>query len=94
MRVSIPADPPALTDWQALAVRAFGDLMGERAISSEVMGPIYWRAIAAWCDRYGVRDAEPFIELVQQIDRDYLSADSPTASNKSRTAHAKGFTRH
>lgn len=85
---------PALTERQRLAVRAFQDLAGERAVSSEYMGPVYWRAIAAWCDRYGVPDAERFIELVQVIDRDYLSAASTKNSHRKNPRHHKGAKGH
>lgn len=74
-------------------MRAFQDLAGERGIASEFLGPIYWRAIAAWCERYGVQDAEQFIELVQAIDRDYLSAATAKNPHRANPRHAQGAKR-
>ena len=81
---------PPLTERQQLAMRAFHDLTGERGIASEFLGPIYWRAIAAWCERYAVPDSETFIDLVQAIDREYLSENSSANSNRKNPRHAQG----
>jgi hypothetical protein len=86
--------PPPLTDWQALAMRAFMDLSGERAVASEFIGPIYWRAISAWCDRYRVPNLEAFVELVQAIDRDYLNAESSKRAGKQDSPAAPRHKRH
>jgi hypothetical protein len=47
-------------------------LCGERAVGFS-LGPVPWRAIVAWCDRYRVADAEWLIELVQAIDTEWLA---------------------
>jgi hypothetical protein len=71
--VPILRDAPALTAAQDLALLAWRDLAGERQMGF-ALGPIPWRAITAWCDRYRVADPEGLIELVQAIDVEWLSA--------------------
>jgi hypothetical protein len=80
-------DAPIVTPRLQLALLAFGDLFGERPIGM-ALGPISWRAIVAWSDRYQVPDREGFIELVQVIDREWLRAGSDNAAtHKDKPAH-------
>jgi hypothetical protein len=80
-------DEPTLSTWQSLAFVAWRDLCGERQVGMAA-GPIPWRAIVAWVDRYEVRDAEFFIELVQAIDAEWLSDGAAKTQTQARPAGA------
>jgi hypothetical protein len=64
-------DEPALTGMLELAMTCWRDLCGERHVGM-ALGPIPWRAIIAWADRYGVAEDEQLVELVQTIDTEWL----------------------
>jgi hypothetical protein len=87
--VAVPMleDEPHLSTWQELAFVAWRDLCGERQFGMSA-GPIPWRAIVAWVDRYEVRDAEFFIELVQTIDAEWLNDGPAKTENQARAAGA------
>lgn len=82
VNVPMMQDCPQLDRQQELAMLVWRDLCGERQIGMSV-GPIPWRAIVQWCDRYMVQDSEYVIELVQAIDAEFLSTD---ATGKSKTS--------
>lgn len=84
---------PTLSKRGQLAFVAWNDLAGERQVG-QCMGPIRWTAIASWCDRYAVPDAEHLIELVQAIDAEWLKDDASTrARPQADTKHAQGSER-
>jgi hypothetical protein len=91
--VPILRDEPKLTHFQSLAFTAWRDLCGERAVGLS-LGPIPWRAIVAWCDRYRVLDAEALIELVQCIDTEWLSSASTRSQHSGDPAATQGQKRH
>jgi hypothetical protein len=91
--VRLLGDEPKLTAFQQLAFTAWRDLCGERAVGLS-LGPIPWRAIVAWCDRYRVSDAEGLIELVQCIDTEWLSHASSRAEHSGDPRAAEGAKRH
>ena len=80
---------PTLTQRQELALLAWRDLCGERAVGMS-LGPIPWRAIVAWCDRYRVTDAEEIIELVQCIDVEWLTDADKRPRPSANPPAAKG----
>src|SRR5262245_12241029 len=87
-------DEPVLTLSQQLAFVAWRDLCGER-FASYSPGPIPWRAMVAWWDRYEVDDAEFFIEVVQAIDAEWLGGSKSSQAHRvSHPAHARGQERH
>jgi hypothetical protein len=88
VKVGLLSDAPALTRRAQLAVTAWGDLAGERQIGMSC-GPIPWRAITAWCDRYHVQESETIIELVQAIDTAWLSDENRDTQNRHNPNAAK-----
>jgi hypothetical protein len=89
MRVPMLDDEPRLTMRQTLAFVAWRDLCGERSIGYGP-GPIPWRAMLAWCDRYEVSDAEFFIEVVQAIDVEWLSDATAAAKSQRHPRQSHG----
>src|SRR5262245_1755644 len=85
--VSILDNEPQLSARATFALVAWRDLCGDRQIGMSV-GPIPWRAIAAWCDWYEIErdDAADLIELVQTYDATWLH-DSNTESGP-RSKHS------
>lgn len=84
---------PNLSLRAQLALTVWGDLGGERAIGLR-MGPIPWRAVVAWCDRYRVVDAESVVELVQSIDAAWLANATETAGIQEHSADAQSSEGH
>jgi hypothetical protein len=82
-------DEPVLAPREEMAIVAFRDLRTERQIGVNGVGPIPWRAVAAWCDRYEVFEAEELIELVQTIDAEWLaSGTTERPTNRGHTDNA------
>jgi len=87
------SEEPRLTLFQDLAFTAWRDLCGERAVGFS-LGPIPWRAIVAWCDRYRVAESEALIELVQAIDTEWLGNATQRAQSSKHSESAEGPKRH
>jgi hypothetical protein len=93
VRVPMLEAEPALSMRAQVALIAWRDLCGERQLGMS-LGPIPWRAVVAWGDRYRVGDVETLIELVQALDVEFLNRETSPAQPDADREHAQSAQRY
>jgi hypothetical protein len=75
------ADRPDLPECLLFFWQSFLDLSTERSIGMGP-GPIPWSRIVNYANYYDIDDAESFIQIITEVDKAYLEAESKGNKNQ------------